>query len=636
MCVAEHLAELRRQTARFDALAAASQAFARAQPDQTAVLNSVVRRVADAFGDYCHLSLVDENGETLSLVAAHHPNPDVVELGHRLAALAPQRVGLGLTGRVAASREPIIMAEVDQERLRAQLRPEHRAWGERFPIHGVLIVPLLSADHLLGTLGLSRTEPDRPYTDDDLAFLQDLADRAALAISNARLYAAERRAREEAERLAALTRQLTGSLSLEAVLEQVADAAAQLLRAPVAGVFLLDAAGAAFELAAGHGLDAPRGSRTVHLMREHSVAGRAVASGHPIVVDDVQTESVVALLRELEGGLVGSLVVAPIMAATGPLGVVEAYAPMPRAFGAHDAQLLSAFAAAAAVALSNARLYQEARDQVTTQATLNAALREVAEERDRALGAAQEAIRSRDDFLAAASHDLKNPLTTIKGTAQALRRQVERGPSDPERLTAALRAIDGAATKLTAQIDGLLETARRQTGQPLDLDRQPTDLVALVREAAAEYQQTSESHRIRVETTAPEVIGLWDPTRLERVIGNLLANALKYSPAGGEVVATVAADEDGRTVLRVRDQGIGIPAADLPRIFDRFARGGNVVGRIAGTGLGLTAVRQIVEQHAGTITAESEEGAGSVFTVRLPPGAPADDERRSCPEPRSH
>jgi len=107
---------------------------------------------------------------------------------------------------------------------------------------------------------------------------------------------------------------------------------------------------------------------------------------------------------------------------------------------------------------------------------------------------------------------------------------------------------------------------------------------------------------------------------VERVLGNLVSNALAYSPRGGAVTVTVDRERDEWAILQVSDHGLGIPATDLPHIFERFHRGGNVAGRIAGSGIGLAAVRQIVEQHGGTITVESREGKGSTFTVRLPLG----------------
>ena len=131
--------------------------------------------------------------------------------------------------------------------------------------------------------------------------------------------------------------------------------------------------------------------------------------------------------------------------------------------------------------------------------------------------------------------------------------------------------------------------------------------------------QAAAGHGIQVEDSQPRLIGNWDAGRLERVLANVLGNAIKYSAAGRAIRVRVD-QEDGMAVLAVQDQGIGIPAADLPHVFERFHRAGNVSGRTPGTGLGLASARQIVEQHGGMIMVESQEGAGSTVTIRLPLG----------------
>jgi signal transduction histidine kinase len=241
-----------------------------------------------------------------------------------------------------------------------------------------------------------------------------------------------------------------------------------------------------------------------------------------------------------------------------------------------------------------------------------------------AQAAAEAATRLRDGVLATISHDLRGPLTVITAAAQLGRRRLDRpGPA----LAAELARIEAAAERMARQINELLDAARLQAGQRLELHRRPVDLVALARAAAEEHQRSTDRHRIRVEAGAEAVVGGWDGFRLERVLDNLLSNAVKYSPAGGEITVGVAVDRDaGGTWARVSvaDAGLGIPAADLPRVFEQFGRASNV-GRIAGTGIGLAGARQIVEQHGGSLTVESQEGAGSTFTVRLPlaPGGPA-------------
>jgi signal transduction histidine kinase len=143
----------------------------------------------------------------------------------------------------------------------------------------------------------------------------------------------------------------------------------------------------------------------------------------------------------------------------------------------------------------------------------------------------------------------------------------------------------------------------------------------LARRVVDEEGSATDRHRVRVEAEVVAGVGRWDGGRVERVIGNLVSNAIKYSPEGGEIVVRVAASESGqarRARLSVQDRGVGIPAADLPRVFDRYHRGSNVAGRFDGTGIGLASVRQIVEQHGGSVGVESREGGGSTFTVELP------------------
>jgi PAS domain S-box-containing protein len=228
----------------------------------------------------------------------------------------------------------------------------------------------------------------------------------------------------------------------------------------------------------------------------------------------------------------------------------------------------------------------------------------------------------KDAFLSAVAHDLKSPLTTVKALAQMLQRRLSRGEDlETGQVIETLARIDATTTRMTALINELLDVARLRMGQSLDLDRQRMDLVVLARRVAAEQQGTTEHHSIRVAAMVPELIGAWDEARLERVLTNLVSNAIKYSPEGGDITVTATREESGPkswAVLSVRDQGVGIPAANLPHIFEWFQRGDNVVGQIAGTGIGLPESQRIVEQHGGTITAESQEGIGSTFTVRLP------------------
>jgi PAS domain S-box-containing protein len=235
----------------------------------------------------------------------------------------------------------------------------------------------------------------------------------------------------------------------------------------------------------------------------------------------------------------------------------------------------------------------------------------------------------------AAAHDLRNPLTAIKAQSQLLRRRLEQGATvDRDRLVHGLRAIDASTSAMERLIDAMVDAARLRAGHQLTLQQQQTDLVALVTQAIDAAQQTTAAHRIFLETTVPVLVGAWDAPRLERVLSNVLSNAIKYSPQGGPISVGIACHETETTpwaVVTVADQGVGVPAADLPHVFERFHRGTNV-GRIAGSGIGLAGAKVIVEQHGGMLDIESTEGVGTKVTLRLPvhpiPDASPSD---SCP-----
>jgi signal transduction histidine kinase len=248
-----------------------------------------------------------------------------------------------------------------------------------------------------------------------------------------------------------------------------------------------------------------------------------------------------------------------------------------------------------------------------------------ADEREQAQAAVVEDVRQtaeqRDRFLAAVAHDLRNPLTVIRGHAELIRRTADRGgPIPPQRVLSSIDTIHKMTDRMQVAIGEVLDLTHMQLNRSLDLHRTSVDLARLVREVVAQQAQTSRRHQVQVEGLA-SLVGGWDQARLARVVQNLIGNAVRYSPDGGTVTVTIA-ERSGPAgelaVVQVADHGLGIPEADLPRIFEQFHRGGNVVDRIDGTGIGLFSVRQIVEQHGGSVTVESREGAGTTFTVILP------------------
>ncbi len=238
---------------------------------------------------------------------------------------------------------------------------------------------------------------------------------------------------------------------------------------------------------------------------------------------------------------------------------------------------------------------------------------------------AEDALEARNAFLSSVSHDLKTPLTSIKGNAQMLQMRIKRGalssPEDIARLQQGLETIEASVKKMRTMIDDLLDLAQLQAGQQLTFDTTEENFVDLAQRVVQEQQATTTRHQLIFKTHIPELFVSIDEARLERVVGNLLNNAIKYSPVGGKITISLFREQSEAShwaVLTLQDEGIGIPAADLPHIFEPFRRADNSKGKIQGTGVGLTSAAQIIEQHDGTITVESEEGVGTLFTIRIP------------------
>lgn len=272
--------------------------------------------------------------------------------------------------------------------------------------------------------------------------------------------------------------------------------------------------------------------------------------------------------------------------------------------------------------------------------------------------AAEEAEHARQELLSSLSHDIKSPLAVVKGQAQLLRRQVTRSgpPASPDRLAAGLSQIEASALQVSGLVDELVEVSGLPEGGAPPLNLALTDLVALAREAVERHQRLADEHCVMLQAAVDSAAGYWDAARVQRVLDNLIGNAIKYSPEGGTVVVSVAtarrprwavelepgesdtrgserAPESGMAessaqgvLLTVQDRGIGISSADLPHVFERFRRGTNVEGTVAGSGIGLSSVREVVRQHGGAVEIASQEGEGTTVSVWLPldppPAAP--------------
>ena len=257
-----------------------------------------------------------------------------------------------------------------------------------------------------------------------------------------------------------------------------------------------------------------------------------------------------------------------------------------RSHDASDLQLAEDLAGRAALAIDNSRLYQKSVD----------------------------AGRAKDEFLATLSHELKSPITAVLGHAQLL----EAGGLDEGEYRSAIEAIKSSAKAQARLVEDILEVSRQVVGK-MRIDTSPIDLAETVRGAADAITPAAKAKNIDllVQLPAEPCLVVADPHRIQQVLWNLASNAVKFTPAGGQLRISVASEQASATI-EVADTGVGISGDFLPFIFERF-RQAPARRAEGGLGLGLSIVRHIVEVHGGTVEAASQgEGLGSTFTVRLP------------------
>lgn len=329
------------------------------------------------------------------------------------------------------------------------------------------------------------------------------------------------------------------------------------------------------------------GGRAYSFAPGHFLAWTAFTERRPLYTEHAARADPENAPAYREGGI-DAVLSAPVIAGDRALGVLIVYASDALVFPRGDLELVRLIADQAAVVLESRQLIAHAS---RTQAR-------------------EDAVRLKEDFISAAAHDLKTPLTALFGRAQLLQRRLRQGVMpDPEvgdRIVADIK-------RLAALADELLDASRIGQGR-LEVRPEPADLGDLVRDLHAGRADWA---RVRLRTDGP-LRGSFDRALIEQVVDNLVGNALKYSEADTLVTLSLLRD-NGLAHLTVSDEGIGIPPAELEIVFERFRRGSNVAERhYAGIGLGLFICRGIVEGHGGRLWAESGAGRGTIMHVTLP------------------
>jgi PAS domain S-box-containing protein len=347
-----------------------------------------------------------------------------------------------------------------------------------------------------------------------------------------------------------------------------------------------------------HVLDSIRGYCLRMLPDGENPLAAILEKEQPVIYTDVTDEMLEQMLPDDENlDLVRALnptsvMIVPLKARGRAFGLATfGLSESARRYGDDDLQLASEIAHRAAVSIDNAHLYQEAQD----------------------------AAVDREQFVSLVSHELKTPLTVIKGYMQVMERYLQQEEWDRERILTTRERLSSQVERLELLVSDILDVSRIQRGRlGLSLEEN-MDIVALAQQILARFDDAIErkpDHQLRLVADGA-ILGCWDPLRLDQALSNLVSNALKYSPDGGDIELRIRA-LGGNAIIEISDSGVGISNDERERLFQPFQRGAASSRGTSGTGLGLYITRQIIEQHGGKIQVDSELGAGSTFTITLP------------------
>jgi signal transduction histidine kinase len=527
--------------------------------------------------------------EHLGLLLINEKQGVLEPLGRDVQAesqLSELHVGQGLVGWVAEHGIMLRVSDVSQD----------TRYVERIPdVRSALVVPLVVGDRVIGVIDAASPRLGA-FSADDERLMSTVARQLAVALENARLYQETERRLADVSALYQLARQMNVSLHLQERLDTIVLSLKQAIGCRACSIALLDPVSNVLEIHAAVGVEG-RWKRDFKLRLGEGVAGRVALEGTPMYVPDTLALDDFIFFDET----VRSLLTVPLSIQQRVIGTLSVDSDQPNAFSEADERLLTIAATQAAIAIENARLYTSLEQRARNLTEVCAEL--------------QEADRLKDEMVQNVSHELRTPLTFVKGYVELLLAG-DAGPlTDEQReyLEVVIERTD-TVTRLVSDIMFL------QQADQLPNKKSGISLVRLARRALQGCAAIADKARLTLvedmPDSAPLVVG--DEGRLLQVFDNLLGNAIKFSPEGGQI--TVAVEDEGPVArVSVSDQGIGIPKDQQERIFERFYQvDGSARRRFGGTGLGLAIAKRIVEAHGGEIWAESESGEGSTFFFTVP------------------
>ena len=534
----------------------------------------------------------------LSLLAQRAASPDPAVYLTRLRRLVVLQVGLDwlcmavflhLTGGITS---PAIVFLLIHMLMVTILLPGVSSYlYVALGVGGLLVLALLEASGALAHYTVLAALPSDLYRD-PLFITSQIVFFAAAAFSTVTLATGIMGQLLNRERqISALfqtTRAVSSSLSLHEVLDQLTRNAARALSTAHSSIRLLDETGETLVLAAAYGLsDAYQDKGPVEL--SHNPLAQEALAGKPAIVDEAAEDPRLQYARQVLEEGIHSLVVVPIVGRSGPVGILRVYADQPRRFSDADAQFVMTIARQGAVAIENAMAHE----------------------------ALKRAETERAQFVRTVTHELRSPVGGAQSLLRVLLQQMsgELSPSQQD----IIQRVETRLDALMSLINDLLALAATTTS---GFQEKP-EAIALTAEVRSAFDlRATEAHEKNIELTfSPPSNDVWVRSShegLAHIFGNLIGNAVKYTPNGGRV--SVAIEPRGaRVATTIADTGIGIPEDELPKLWQEFFRASNAKkSGMVGTGLGLSIVKRRVEAYGGMISVQSRVGEGTTFSVTLP------------------
>jgi signal transduction histidine kinase len=589
---------LERQTATSEVLRVISSSPTDVQPVLDAIVESAARFCA---AEDATVGLLDGD---LWRIRAHHGPIEIILDPHAIGATG--RIGpTFVSGRSMIERRTIHVPDLQAA---AAEYPEGVAASPT--TRAIVATPLLSAAGPIGALFLRRTEAT-PFTERQIELAETFAAQAVIAIENVRLFNETKEALEQQTATSEVLKVISRSTSdLQPVFDFVVENANRLCAADHAFVYLPE--GDAFRMVASFG-----GSpELVEINRQErrfpgrgSLVGRVALEEQVVQITDVLEDREYTLAQAQRVGGYRTMLGLPMNRGDGALvGIIGMARNEVRPFTSKEIELVETFANQAAIAMENARLFNEIQDK---SRQLEGANQELAA-----------ASRHKSEFLANMSHELRTPLNAIIGFSDVLEQRLF-GELNA-RQADYTRDIASSGRHLLDLVNEILDLSKVEAGR-MELEPSEFALAETIRGALAFVRERAVGHRIALGADIPPDLGtlVADERKVRQVLLNLLSNAVKFTPDSG-AISVRAWRSTGEVAVSVRDTGIGIAPEDQAKVFDEFQQVGKPSDRSReGTGLGLTLAKRFIELHGGRIWIESAVGTGTTFTFAIPVGRAA-------------